>query len=49
MSEVIDDQKLEEYFKFVELRDNKMANFFTKANFELEKMHFKAVLDYFNQ
>ena len=33
MSEVIDDQKLYEYFKFVELRDNRMASFFTKANF----------------
>jgi hypothetical protein len=46
---IVDDDKLEEYFKFIEMRDNKMCSSFSKANFELEKIHFKAILDYFNQ
>ena len=49
LKDIIDDQKFQEYFNHIVKRDGKVINSFAKANLQLEKIHFKAVLDHFNE
>lgn len=49
LKEVIDDDKYEEFYKWLEFRDNKNGNTFAKTNLQLERIHNKSILDVFNQ
>ena len=48
MEEIIEEDKLDEYYNYLEATEMKGNSNFFKANLELERIHHKAVLDYFN-
>lgn len=48
LKDIIDSDKLEEYYSYFSQRQGQAKNSFFNANLELEKIHNRSVIDYFN-
>ena len=49
LNRIIREDKLDQYYEYVQKQDICSGSNFYKANIELERIHSRAILDYFNE
>ena len=49
VNKIVSDENIEEYYSYVQRHDPCFSSSFYDANMELERIHNRAVLDYFNE